>query len=276
MDSLFRFIVKYHLSLMFILLEGISIVLISQSSYFRHSAMIAKIDAIKGNIKQITGGWKDYFGLKSKNRELLTLNLSLLNENIYLKNQLAYSLCQYDSSNLILNDFECIPANIVENTPNRNNNRLILNVGKKNGITIDMGVISLNGVIGIVDRVADHFCTVISLLNTSRNVSGKLMKTGIYGPIVWDKKDIRHIEMIDIPQHIAIEKGDTVVTSGHSLTFPEGILIGTVESYQLNKGVSYRVRIKLSNDFQSIYNVYVISAKRKPELDSLKREVKFR
>jgi rod shape-determining protein MreC len=237
---------------------------------------MAKIDAAKGSINKITGVWKDYFGLKSKNRELLELNLSLLDENIYLKNQLSYSLIQYDSSNLILDDFECIPANIVENTPNRNNNRLILNVGKENGIEIDMGVISLKGVIGTVDRVADHFCTVTSLLNTSRNVSGKLMRTGIYGPIVWDKKDIRHVEMIDIPQHIVIEKGDTVVTSGHSLTFPEGILIGTVESYQLNKGVSYKVRIKLSNDFQSIYNVYVISAKRKPELDSLKKEIKFR
>jgi rod shape-determining protein MreC len=251
-------------------------VLISQSSYFRHSATIAQIDAVKGNIRQVTEIWKNYFGLKSKNRELLDLNLSLLNENIYLKNQLSYSLYQYDNNNPVLNDFECIPANIVENTPNRNNNRLILNVGKKDGIKIDMGVISLNGVIGIVDRVADHFCTVISLLNTSRNVSGKLMKTGIYGPIVWDIKDIRHVEMVDIPQHIAVEKGDTVVTSGHSLTFPEGILIGTVESYQLNKGVSYKIRIKLSNDFQSIHNVYVIRAKQKPELDSLKREIKFR
>jgi rod shape-determining protein MreC len=237
---------------------------------------MAKIDAVKGSINSVIGVWKNYFGLQTKNRELLELNLSLLNENIYLRNQLSYSLYQYDSNALILDDFKCIPANIVENTPNRNNNRLILNVGKENGIEIDMGVISLNGVIGIVDRVADHFCTVTSLLNTSRNVSGKLMRTGIYGPIVWDKKDIRHVEMIDIPQHIVIEKGDTVVTSGHSLTFPEGILIGTVESYQLNKGVSYKVRIKLSNDFQSIYNVFVISAKRKPELDSLKRELKFR
>jgi rod shape-determining protein MreC len=173
-------------------------------------------------------------------------------------------------------DFECIPANIVENTPNRNDNRLILDVGSEDGIERDMGVISLNGVIGTVDRVAEHFCTVTSLLNTSRSVNGKHSKTGIYGPIVWDRKDIRHVELIDIPQHITVEKGDTVVTSGHSLTFPEGILIGTVESYQLDKGVSYKVRIKLSNDFQSIYNVFVINAKKKPELDSLKREVKFK
>jgi rod shape-determining protein MreC len=261
---------------MFLVLESISIFFISQSSYFRHSAALAKIDAVKGNIRQVTGMWKNYFGLQAKNRELLDINLSLLNENIYLKYQLEYLQNQDDSSKLILKNYNCIAAYVVENTPNRNDNRLILNVGKENGIEKDMGVISLHGVIGIVDRVADNFCTVTSLLNTSRSISGKLNRTGIYGPIVWDKKDIRYVEMIDIPQHIAIEKGDTVITSGHSLTFPEGILIGTVESYQLNKGVSYKVRIKLSNDFQSIYNVYVISATKKPELDSLKREIKFR
>jgi rod shape-determining protein MreC len=258
------------------ILEGLSVVMITQSSYFRHSATLAKIDAFKGNINQVTDVWKNYFNLQSKNRELLDSNLSLLNNNIYLKNQLSYTLNKYDSSNMVLNDFDCIPANIVENTPNRNDNKLILNVGREDGIEKDMGVISLNGVIGIVDRVADHFCTVASLLNTSRNISGKLQRTGIYGPVTWDRQDIRHVEIIDIQQHITVATGDTVVTSGHSLTFPEGILIGTVESYQLHKGVSYRVRIKLSNDFQSIYHVYVVKARRKSELDSLKKEINFR
>ncbi|MDR1593900.1 MAG: rod shape-determining protein MreC [Prevotellaceae bacterium] len=276
MDSLFRFIVKYHLFLMFVALEGLSVFFISQSSYFRHSATLAKIDAVKSHVKQMTDAWQNYFGLQERNDKLLEANLLLLSENIYLKHQLEYNINQYDSSNRIVRNFTCIPATVVENTLNRDDNRLILNVGRDDGIEKDMGVISMNGVIGIVDRVSDNFCTVTSLLNTSRGVSGKLRKTGIYGPVVWDKKDVWHVEIIDVPQHIAINAGDTVVTSGHSLTFPEGILIGTVESYQLDKGVSYRVRIKLSNDFQSIYNVYVISADKKPELDSLKREIKFR
>ncbi|MDR2027772.1 MAG: rod shape-determining protein MreC [Prevotellaceae bacterium] len=277
MESLFRFIVKYHLFLTFILLEGISVVLISRSSYFRHSETLAKVDAVKGSVKKVVDVWKDYFNLQSKNSELLGVNLSLLDENIYLRNQLNYSMHKYDSSsNRILKNFRCIPANVIENTLNRNDNRLILNAGKEDGIERDMGVISFDGVVGIVDRVTDNFCTVTSLLNTSRNVNGKLKTTGIYGPLVWDRKDIRYVEMIDIPQHIPVHKGDTVVTSGHSLTFPEGILIGTVESYQLDKGVSYKIRIKLNNNFQSLYNVYVISSGDKREFDSLKREIKSR
>jgi rod shape-determining protein MreC len=261
---------------MFLILEGISVVFISQSSYFRHSIALAKIDAIRGNVKKVVDVWKNYFDLQSRNEELLNFNLSLLDENIYLKYQLDYNLHKYDSSNRVLRNFKCIPANVVENTLYKNDNKLILNAGKNAGITKDMGVISLNGVVGIVDRVTDNFCTVTSLLNTSRSVNGKLKKTGIYGPIVWNRKDIRFVEMIDIPQHNIIHIGDTVTTSGHSLTFPEGILIGTVESYQLDKGVSYKIKIKLNNNFQSIYNVYVINIEKKQELDSLKREIKFR
>jgi rod shape-determining protein MreC len=258
------------------MLEGVAIIFISQSSYFRHSETLAEIDAVKGSVKNVADKWKDYFSLQSKNRELLDLSLSLLNENIYLRNLLEFDMLQYDSSDLVTEHFRYIPAKVIENTLNKNENRLILNAGKNNGVDKDMGVISLNGVVGIVDRVADNFCTVTSLLNTSRNVNGKLRSTGIYGPLVWDRKDIRFVEMIDIPQHNIIHKGDTVVTSGHSLTFPEGLLIGTVESYQLDKGVSYKIRIKLNNNFQSLYSVYVISADRKLELDSLKKEIKFR
>jgi rod shape-determining protein MreC len=238
--------------------------------------VLAKVDAARGSAKQVIGGWRDYFGLKARNRELLNVNLSLLNENIYLRTLSEDSRNKDDVNSRMLRNIECIPANVVENTLNRDNNKLILNAGKNDGVEKDMGVISPDGVVGIVDRVSDNFSTVTSLLNTSRSVNGKLKSTGIYGPLVWDRKDIRYIDMIDIPQHITIMQGEEVVTSGHSLIFPEGILIGTVESYRLDRGVSYKVRIKLNNDFRSLYNVYVISAENKAELDSLKREIQIK
>jgi rod shape-determining protein MreC len=261
---------------MFLVLEGISVFLISHSSYFRHSTALAQVDAVRGSAKKVMLAWKDYMNLKSKNYDLLNQNISLLDENIYLRNMLELESDKSGGNVHVLQNFRYIPANIIENTLNKNDNRLILNAGRNDGVVRDMGVISLDGIVGIVDRVSDNFCTVSSLLNTSKNVNGKLVRTGLYGPLVWDMKDVRHIEMIDIPQHIPVQEGDTVVTSGHSLTFPEGILIGTVESYRLDKGVSYKIRIKLSNDFQSLYSVYIVSAANRQELDSLKKEVGFR
>lgn len=236
---------------------------------------MTQVDAVKGKINYVTGGWKDYFALRTKNTELETKNLELLEENIYLK-ELVYSNSELNINDTILQDYRYIPAKVVENTLNKSDNKLILNVGANQGVTKNMGVISLNGVVGIVDRVHNNFCTVTSLLNTTKNINGKLKKSGVYGPLVWDKRDIRYTEMIDIPQHVNIEAGDTIVTSGHSLTFPEGIIIGTVDTFIIDKGTSYKVRIKLSNDFQSLYRVYVIGALNKNGLDSLKIEDKFK
>ncbi|MDR0385435.1 MAG: rod shape-determining protein MreC [Prevotellaceae bacterium] len=276
MDNLFRIIVKFHFTLMFIVLEAVSIYMLTKASYFRQTVIVAQLDAVEGGFMQVTSAWKDYFGLRAKNRNLLIENLSLLDENIYLKNRLEYSLNMHDSSNSIAGDFDCVPAIVVENTPNKNDNRLILNVGRLQGIEKDMGVISVNGVIGIVERVTDNFCTALTLLNSIRHISGKLVGTGIYGPVVWDRQDIRHVEVIDIPQHIAINTGDTVVTSGLSLTFPEGIMIGTVASFRSEKGVTHRVRVKLSNDYQAVRNVYVIRSKNRRELDSFKEDLNFK
>lgn len=254
---------------MFIILEGVAVFLISKSSSFRYSVTLAQIDAVKGSTKKIVDGWKDYFELRSKNMELLSRNLDLLDENTYLKIQLDYIEQKNDSP--ILKKFNYIAANVIDNTLNKTDNKLILDVGKSHGISRDMGVISLNGIVGIVDRVADEYCTVTSLLNTSKNVSGKLKNAGLIGPLVWDGKDIRFIEMTGIPQHITIEKGDSIVTSGHSLTFPEGIFIGTIDTFQIDKGASYKIRIKLNNDFQALYHVYVINYENKHKLDSLKK-----
>jgi rod shape-determining protein MreC len=248
------------------MLEGVAVFLVSKSSSFRYSVTLSQIDAVKGSTKKIVDGWKDYFELRTKNLDLLSRNLALLDENTYLKIQL--DLVEHDNDNPVLKKFDYITANVIDNTLNKKDNKLILDVGKTHGIRRDMGVISENGIVGIVDRVTDEYCTVTSLLNTSRNVNGKLKKTGLYGPLVWDGKNIRFIDMIDIPQHIAIAKGDSVVTSGHSLTFPEGILIGTVDTFQIDKGASYKIRIKLNNDFQALYHVYLINYENKHELDS--------
>ncbi|MDR1897048.1 MAG: rod shape-determining protein MreC [Prevotellaceae bacterium] len=270
MENLFRFIIKRHLVLLFIVLEGLSVFFISMSSSFRHSVIQTKVDEAKGSVMEVIKKWENYLILNSTNKKLAESNLRLLTENIDLKIQL-YLAESEKSKDTALKQFDYIMANVIENTLSRSNNKLMLNVGENQGIKRDMGVISANGVVGIVDRVSTNFCTVTSLLNTSKSINGKLKTTGLYGPLVWDRKDIKFTELVDIPQHITIEKGDSVVTSGHSLTFPEGILIGNVDTFYVDKGASYRVKIKLSNDFQSLYHVYVINAGHKHELDSLKK-----
>jgi rod shape-determining protein MreC len=233
---------------------------------------MSRIDAAKGSIKQTLDGWQEYFGLRGKNEELLNANLKLAEENANLHTRLD-AIATSDTVGNLSPDrrkFKYIPADVVEIQLNRGNNKIILDAGSRQNVSRNMGVISVDGIVGIVDRVSDNYCVVTSLLNPEKNINGKLRKSGLYGPLVWNKRDIRYTEMIDIPHHVTIEKGDSVVTSGHSLTFPEGLFIGVVDTFYLDKGTSNRVRVKLGNDFQSLKQVYIINATNKHELDSLK------
>ena len=58
---------------------------------------------------------------------------------------------------------------------------------------------------------------------------------------------------------------DTIVTSGFSSIFPEGIEVGTIESFSLEKGNFYEIRVRLSTDFQSLFHVNVIRNYQKEE-----------
>ena len=75
---------------------------------------------------------------------------------------------------------------------------------------------------------------------------------------------------MDIPSHIELFKNDSIVTSGNSLIFPQGILIGTIKGYMRspNKDLSEAI-IEFSTDFNSLQYVYVIENIMKKEADSL-------
>ena len=131
-----------------------------------------------------------------------------------------------------------------------------------------MGIISANGVAGIVTYVSPSYSSGLSLLNTRWNVSAKLAKNNYFGSLMWDAKDYREALLTEIPFHVEVAVGDTVVTSGFSSIFPEGILLGTVMSFDKPGGESfYTIRVKLSVDFKSLSFVEVIENQKKMEID---------
>ena len=67
-----------------------------------------------------------------------------------------------------------------------------------------------------------------------------------------------------------IQKGDTIITSGNSAIFPEGILIGTALDIQEgNTSVNRIINIQLFNDMSSLKNIYVIKNFDKEEIRNL-------
>ena len=87
---------------------------------------------------------------------------------------------------------------------------------------------------------------------------------------MWEGGDYKYCSLIDIPTHARMKKGDSVITSSLSGIFPEGILVGYVDSYERRQNESfYTVKVRLAPDFKKINHVSVIKFNYKTEKDSL-------
>jgi rod shape-determining protein MreC len=151
-----------------------------------------------------------------------------------------------------------LPARVVSNSVTKKNNYLTLNVGRKHGVSIDMGVVTHSGVVGIITGVSENYSTVISLLNVDLKISARIKKNRYFGSLSWDGKDYRHVVLTEIPIHVDLTPGDTIVTSGFSTIFPPELLLGTVVEANNSSGNFLKVDVLLSTDFRQLDNVWVV------------------
>jgi rod shape-determining protein MreC len=210
----------------------------------------------------------DYFSLRESNELLVS-------ENEKLKNRLAAYrfFSQKDDRFLEEKLYKYTLGKIIKNSVNRQQNYLTINKGSKNGIKINSAVVSPNGVVGVVAKVSNNYASVVSLLNTNFSMTGQLMKTGYFGTLKWDGISPEFLTLNDIPGHVNIQKGDTVVSSGYSAIFPEGIPIGIIsEIYKIKQNNFYRLKVKSLANFRKLDYVYIIENTKKAERDSLESE----
>lgn len=236
----------------------ICFVFIFRHNFYQRTVIFNSSNSISGSILKTVNSVQDYLYLKE-------INQQLLEENALLKSMHKSSFIISDRNILIENDslfqrkFSYIPAKVVNNTVNRVNNYLTLNIGRNQNIEPGMGVISPTGVVGIVKDVSDNFASVYSVLHSDIKISGKLGTEEIIGTVIWPGKHYKYASLTDIARYHAIEKGDTVYTSGYSQIFPQGIPIGYIDSFSVNKAYDfYEIMIELATDFSKVNQVYVI------------------
>jgi rod shape-determining protein MreC len=212
----------------------------------------------------------EYFSLGKTNKMLAEENArlrALLKESYLARNMDAYTV----NDTLYEQQYRYIAAKVVSNSVNKRNNYLILNKGTRQGITREMAVITPEGIVGIVKEASGDFCSVLSVLNSQTHISAKIRKYNQNGTVVWDGPDQHYGTLKDIPGHVRIKIGDTVVTSGYSYIFPEGIVIGTIDDYKLIEGNNfYRIRVRFSVDYNRLSYVEVVTNLFKGEFDQIK------
>ena len=258
-------------TLLFILLETLAIVLLIQNNNYQNTSFVRFTRNIKGKFYDQTVKVEQYLNLREKNK-------TLKEENVYLRNFIAKNMdAEVDTFKKKIDtsynqQYYYIWATVLNNSINKQHNYLTLNKGSAAGVKPEMGVISSNGIVGVVREVSEHFCSVISLLNSELSVSAKLKNSGYYGSFNWTGRDYRYGKLQDIPLHVQVSEGDSVITSGYSAIFPEGILVGFVEDYQEKGGRFLELTVELSTDFKKLNNVYIVRNLLKEEQKQLENE----
>lgn len=270
MQQILFFLIRNKNFLLTLFLFFISFALTIQSHSFHKSKFINSANFFSGGVYSFKNNVNNYFNLKEEND-------LLLEENARLRMQLdsfdEFSTIDNTDSTFIHSKFQFETARVINNTYSKSKNILTIDKGSQMNIALDMGVISSKGLIGIIKNTSAKYATVQSILNINSQINAKLKNSNHFGSLIWNTKDPNIVQLIEIPRLAPIIIGDTIITGGKSTIFPEGVLVGTIQSSLLNEDKnSYTLNIKLFNDMTSLKHVYIINNKDAEEIKTLEKE----
>lgn len=262
MQQVISYLLKKKNFLFFILLLVISLALTVQSHRYHKSKLINAANDITGGLYESVNHVNEFINLDAYNKRLLKENARLRKE---------ISNYGFHSTSVIPKDtpYEFIPAKLIHNSFQKKNNILVINKGTKHGVTTDMGVITTNGIVGIIENVGENFSTVLSVLHIQSQINVQLKKTNHIGSLVWDGASPFKVQIEDITKVAKIVINDTIVTGNYSI-FPQGINVGKVIKAKLNQTQNYfDVDVELFTDMSNIGYVYVVKNKALKEVNQL-------
>lgn len=265
MRNIFLFISRYFNFLFFLLLQGVCIYFITSYSKYHQAAFGAVTNNVTGKINTEYNKVEYYFQLKRTNDSLLKANerlYNILRSNYDVPDSLNRtvidtlridSLTKYRKLNFI-------SAKVVSNSVSAQNNFIVLQSSQSDLLKPGMGVVDVNNsIVGIITEVDGNYAVVMSLLHKDSHISGKLKKTGETGTLNWDGKEPNNIFLSNIPKSARITKGDSIISSGFSTSFPMGLMIGRVEEVYADAATTnYKVKFRTAANFYNLQYAYVI------------------
>lgn len=264
MRNLLNFFIRYGAWSLFVFYAAISCFLLFQRNPFQHHVYLTSANAVVSGVYDVAANVTGYINLRDINADLQRRTADLESEVIALREHnralrqqlLQDSLRTTDS----LGRFRFILATVVNNSVVNPYNYITVNKGRLDSIQPEMGVMDQNGVVGVVNTVSDHHARIISLLNPNFRLSCKLRGNDAFGSLVWDGKSPYEAILEELPKQVRFHKGDTIITSGYSAVFPEGIPVGTIIGSTRGEDDNFNtLRIKLLTDFSTLSTVKVIS-----------------
>ncbi|SFQ57238.1 rod shape-determining protein MreC [Hymenobacter arizonensis] len=298
MRNLFQFLFRFRGALVFGLLEVVSLYLFVTNNSYQRAAFFNSANKYAGIVLDRRTQIADYFKLAEMNQQLAVENAALRQQlfpedssrreadSVALPpartdslRRVRYQRPAAKPDTLLLGlqplaardrSYPLIPARVINNMLRNVDNYLTLNVGSAQGVNPGMGVVAANGVVGRVKVVSEHYATVTSLLHSKTSVASKIKRDGTFGTIRWLGDDPTHVALDNVLRETELVKGDTIVTSGYNAVFPEGVFIGTIDSFVKEPDKNFwTIRVRLAVNFANLTYVYVVTSRPKIERDTI-------
>ena len=273
METLLRFLSTYKTFIVFMLLEVFSLTLVGKYNTYQHGKMLNSSNAIVGQVYDGISSMTDYLSLGETNHDLARENSRLKSElNVtkraleFFREDSTYALRQKIARQ---NGYTFVTARVINSSFSRSHNYLTLDKGTLDGVHAEMGVVSHSGVVGIVSTASEHFALVIPVLNVVSRISAKVKDKSQTGSLVWKGGDYRYAALEEVPGFIPVAKGDSIITSGHSTIFPEGVYVGKVSKCGRGEDNNVKIEVELGVDFTKLAYVDVINYGNAEEMKEL-------
>lgn len=276
MSTIFQFLYKHLHWLVFIVLEIICFVLLFSYNSYQGSIYLSTANSVTARLLSGKSRVNSYFALADDNAVLVEQN-ARLKERVFELEQMLSAQLQDSMANAISSEwisragYHVTGAKVVDNSINKTNNFITIDKGTAEGLAPDMGVIGTDGAVGVVYKCSEHYSLVLPLLNSKSNLSCKVLNSDYFGFLRWEGGDARYAILHDMPRYAVVNVGDTIVTSGHSSFFPDGIVVGRVEELHPSAdGLYVTLRVALSTDFARLHHAFVLRKMDAAELAALK------
>lgn len=201
--------------------------------------------------------------LKKENDELSLLkseNERLENENRELKELL--NLKDYTGN------YTLIAGNIIAEDVTDWFNTFTIDLGEKDGITVNSPVVSSLGLVGIVTEVGENSSKIVTIVDEENAFMCRVSRTNELVRVkgVSGESLVYQLRVDRVGASSKIVVGDTVATAASGDIYPEGIMVGTITEISKDEATGETIATVVpSVDLTKLSKVYVMKAYQEEE-----------
>lgn len=219
---------------------------------------------ISGNIHNWGAYLEGLDKLRAENEELTKevseLRLQLVQKAEYEQENerlrgLLHALTDYQG------EFEYVTTSVINRSQSNWYKTMVINGGSADGFAVNMPVVCAQGLVGRIFNTSEHTSEVLLITDRDGAVSAMVQSTRTIGVVEGDG-ETSNLSMIHVPYDAEIENYQQVITSGYGGIYPKGLLVGYINSIDLQSdGLMLNIDVRSYVDFYRLEEVMVLKRK---------------